>query len=440
MKLRSIFQLLVLSLILSSCITLKYSLNGKKVSKQIEKEAPLNGHFTGFILHDPATNKNLIEVNPDKYFTPASNAKLITFFASLVSLGDSIPGLKYQIKNDTLYFAGTGDPTFLHPDFDNQRAYDFLLNSDLHLAYVSPDFQDDPFGPGWTWEDYEYYYQMERSGFPIYGNAIHFVYDTAQNKFNVVPEFFNDFVQLHESYDKTYRHTRNLDNNIFHFAPDTARSAYKNRVPFKWSNELNLALLKDTLAKPIYWARDFEFTAPQLLYSVSAIDLYYLMLQRSDNFIAEQLAYIATQEMGIDMSSTYFRNRVLSKELYPYRDQLIWKDGSGLSRYNLVTPSFMISLLKETLKVIPMDDFKSLLPKGGYEGTIRNWYKPEPGQPPYVFAKTGTLSSNHNLTGIIRTQSGKDLLFTFMNNNYKSSSYPVKKEMEKVLKLIYEKY
>jgi D-alanyl-D-alanine carboxypeptidase/D-alanyl-D-alanine-endopeptidase (penicillin-binding protein 4) len=120
--------------------------------------------------------------------------------------------------------------------------------------------------------------------------------------------------------------------------------------------------------------------------------------------------------------------------------QLIWKDGCGLSRYNLVTPTAMVKLIAFIIDDIGIEQFKKLVPAGGRDGTLRNYYKPLEGEDFYVFAKTGTLSNVHNLTGVVHTQSGRDLYFSFMNNNYPAGSRPVKLEIEKVLRLVYERY
>ena len=56
--------------------------------------------------------------------------------------------------------------------------------------------------------------------------------------------------------------------------------------------------------------------------------------------------------------------------------------------------------------------------------------------PPYVFAKTGTLRHKHCLSGYLRTHSGRVLIFSFMHNNYTGSSARIKEEMQRVLEMV----
>ena len=86
----------------------------RKIRKLFKHSAIVNDHFTGFALYDIDSKKMIYELNSDKYFTPASNTKLFTFYTCLKMLGDSIPALKYVNRNDSLIFWGTGDPAFLH--------------------------------------------------------------------------------------------------------------------------------------------------------------------------------------------------------------------------------------------------------------------------------------------------------------------------------------
>ncbi|MBK9014357.1 MAG: hypothetical protein IPM82_09840 [Saprospiraceae bacterium] len=82
--------------------------------------------FTGFSLFDPAEGKTLYEFNADKYFTPASNTKILPLSTCLRTLGASIPALQYSRQGNLLAFWGPGDPSFLNPHLtQNQQVFDF---------------------------------------------------------------------------------------------------------------------------------------------------------------------------------------------------------------------------------------------------------------------------------------------------------------------------
>lgn len=434
------FFLIGLTFLVSSCATLKVKYNQNKLKKGLTKSRLFNSHFTGFTLYDPQDSSFLYQWNENNYFTPASNTKLLTFYAGLTLMRDSVPGLKYVIKGDSLFFTGTGDPTFLHPDFKEQPIFELLKDTTYSLHYVQPIFTDEKFAPGWSWEDYEYYFQPERSAFPIYANTIRYVYDSLTDQFSVQPSFFSDFAEIREIDSEKSGPNRLKDNNIFSFAPDTARSAYKNSVPFKTSDALTIALLEDTLKRKIHWVEDFDFESSKLAYSRPSKQLFAFMLKRSDNLAAEQIQYLCATEMRMPLDADAIRQFVLTENLRISPRPPIWKDGSGLSRYNLMTPKGMIAVMSYISTKLSIEEMKQMLSIGGVDGTLQYWYKPEEGESPYIFAKTGTLSNNHNLTGIVQTKSGRHLFFSFMNNNYASGSWPIKVEMEKVMRFIYEKY
>ena len=83
---------------------------------------------------------------------------------------------------------------------------------------------------------------------------------------------------------------------------------------------------------------------------------------------------------------------------------------------------------------LPRERLFSIFPAGGRSGTVREYYAGE--EQPYIYAKTGTLSNRHCLSGYLLARSGKVYVFSFMNNNYLGSSKPVKLEMEKVLRYV----
>ena len=129
---------------------------------------------------------------------------------------------------------------------------------------------------------------------------------------------------------------------------------------------------------------------------------------------------------------------VLENLMADLPDEPKWVDGSGLSRYNLITPRSLVNILDKIQQRISRERLFDIFPAGGVSGTIEKNYKN--GDNPYVFAKTGTLRNNHCLSGYIKTGKGKLLIFSFMNNNYTTRTSAIKKEMEKVLRKVYTIY
>ena len=103
--------------------------------------------FTGFYLYDPITKEEIYNYNGNKFFIPASNTKIFTLYTAMKMLNDSIPAFKYQLIGDELHIEGTGDPTFLHPKYKNNRAVDFLKNNGTKIVF--------------HWNNFDTYYTSE---------------------------------------------------------------------------------------------------------------------------------------------------------------------------------------------------------------------------------------------------------------------------------------
>src|SRR5690606_37243893 len=104
---------------------------------EFAKSTILPKHHYGFYLYDLDSNKAVFGKKEDQHFTPASNTKTYSLFSSLKHIGDSIAGIHYIERGDSLLFWGTGDPTFLHPKLDSRRVYHFLKNTGKKLFYVA---------------------------------------------------------------------------------------------------------------------------------------------------------------------------------------------------------------------------------------------------------------------------------------------------------------
>ena len=74
-------------------------------------------------------------------------------------------------------------------------------------------------------------------------------------------------------------------------------------------------------------------------------------------------------------------------------------DGSGLSRYNLISPKALIEDFKDLYKRLGSNGIKAYFPQLNSEGTLKN-YAPDLSLRT-VYAKSGSLKNNHVLAGYL---------------------------------------
>jgi len=421
---KKIVVLLLLSLLFVGCASVRRSLV-KKIDIQIKSEQ-YDNQFTGLLVIDPESKDTIYNINSIKYFTPASNTKIFTLFAALRLLPDSIPTLKYTIENDTLYVQGTGDPSVLHPFFNDSTALHFMDKYE-NIALYPNNFKDEKFGPGWSWDDYHWHYSPERSGFPLYGNILTIKY---AETLEVQPNYFKDSIVFVDS-----PVNRELEKNVFYFNPSKKDTV---EIPFKVDSGLTKILLEKSLKRKIHITHKIPEGEQQILYGMPSDSVYKQMMELSDNFLAEQLLILGSATLSDTLNSRKAREYVLDNYLSDLRQPPRWVDGSGLSRYNLFTPESMVHVLHRMYNEIPRERLFRYFPTGGISGTMEDWY---PGSPdPYIYAKSGSLGNNHCLSGYLLTKSGKTLIFSFMNNHFMESSAEIKKRMQSIFENIRDNY
>lgn len=394
-------------------------------------------HHTGFLLYDPAEKKTLFAYNSERYFTPASNTKIFTLYAALSILADSVPGLRYLERGDSLIVSGTGDPSFLYPyTFSNSVAFDFLRNTPHDIYYSESIFNTSPLGPGWAWSDYLYSYSVERSPFPVYGNFF-VVSRDAEKKLSVSPAYFKKYFWLSDSTQRSEILREIGSNRIEYFPGKNPRANEKWEIPFKPNAVLVADLLSDTLKRQVRILSKPYTGEMKTLLSVPTDSLLKTMMQESDNFIAEQLLLMCSMILSDTLQPEIAIRYMKENRLTDLPDKPVWVDGSGLSRYNLFTPRSIVKLWEKIYSNVERDRLFSLLAAGGKSGTLRNWYKADV---PYIYGKTGTLSNNHSLSGYLITKKGRTLIFSFMNNNFTAPVAELRREMENMLKTIRDNY
>jgi D-alanyl-D-alanine carboxypeptidase/D-alanyl-D-alanine-endopeptidase (penicillin-binding protein 4) len=431
--------LLVLAVLASSCTV-------QKINKSFTKSDVFDKGHLGFMLLDPDKDKVLVDINSDKYFIPASNTKLFTFYTSYTVLGDElVNGLNYLESGDSLIFWGTGDPSLLHPDLKNDVVIDFLKKSDKQLYMLDNFDQVDAFGPGWSWDWYNAYYATERSSMPIYGNVVRFKQEDGESKFRVIPDKFISKLEGKGTENwNGYRFRRDHLNNEFTFQIPTEAytKEFETDIPFITSAKLTAQFLSEESGKEINLIKNSRYLEmdPKKLQTAPADSIYAQMMKISDNFLAEQLMLLVSDQLNNKLSTRDAIDYAKENLLKDLPDEPIWYDGSGLSSRNMFTPRSIIALLGKIRAEVPLEKIKAYFPAGGESGTIRSWYPADEGQPPYIYAKTGTLSMTNALSGYLITKSGKILHFSCIFNNYAIPSSELKTELQKALYQIHDSY
>lgn len=141
------------------------------------------------------------------------------------------------------------------------------------------------------------------------------------------------------------------------------------------------------------------------------------ILEPSQNWMTEQLVHVLGLELGEEGSwqegfrvqEEFFTGTVGVDSM-----DLHFRDGSGLSAYNLVTPRAMVRIL-EHMREGPHRHLyrRALAEPGEEESTLRNRLAGLEGR---VFGKTGTISHVNSLSGYLVTRSGRELVFSILTN------------------------
>ncbi len=414
-------------------------------NKNLFNDSALANAHTGISVFDANANKFIYNYQADKYFVPASNTKIITLYAGMKYLPDSLVGLKYRETTDTLFVVPSGDPSFLHPDFSSQPVFGFLKKQSKPIAIATNNWKAHALGEGWMWDDYNDPYMAERSPFPVYGNVIRwiqvrdsgsiaamareeaFIYSEPDINWKV--NFSSDTAAQLFSVQRT------LTENKFFITQGREINA-ERRVPFITNGlQSALELLKDSLGEAI----DSSSTIIQpngIIHSRPSDSLFKIMMYRSDNFFAEQVLLMASNEkLGI-MDDRQLMQYLLNNEMRGFPQTPRWADGSGLSRYNLFTPHDFIWILHKMKNEFGMERLKTIFPTGG-KGTLSNYYHGDSG---FIYAKTGTMSGVLSLSGYLYTKTGKLLIFSVLVNNHRQPAWIIRKKVESFLHGLRVKY
>lgn len=406
----------------------------QQLSDRIQSFNQDNQVLAGIVIKQVGSQNPIFAQHEDKFFIPASNTKLLTLLAAKSILGDSIHAYDYIETGDSLLIRGVADPTFLSVYDADSVLYHHLVNSDKSIYVVEPS-AGARFGQGWSWDDYSYYYQKEISSFPLAGNGTRILFHPDSIKLRVIPEYMRQFIEIDPSLNTFLK--RDETSNTIKINPlRKPKIEREYEIPFYQVDDMTAVLLGELVKKNVKRIRNDSIADRFIsVYHNRADSLYRHLMTNSDNFIADQLL-MQISETALDTFHTKLAIRYILDTIFAdMPDKPRWVDGSGLSRYNLISPRSIIWVLEKILKTLTEEEIKAWFLSSLDDGTL-----PEEFKGLNLFAKTGSLSNNFCLSGYLHADSGKVYLFSWMSNHYMISYTAMKSKMAKILSFVQQNF
>jgi D-alanyl-D-alanine carboxypeptidase/D-alanyl-D-alanine-endopeptidase (penicillin-binding protein 4) len=421
-----------------------------KVIAEWSKNADL-----GVAVQSLDTGAILYEHNANRYFEPASIQKILTASAALLYLGSdykfvtSIVAKHKNIQNGTLvsdvYFKFDGDPTLTRKDLDQlvsslAQAGISRIQGNIYIDdYV---FDQKKYGPGWMWDELDTCYAAPAHGIVINKNCfgiaikpagtgqIAKVLDSDEYKFtpiisNVITKSSNHSTPCSIDINAT-------ENNEYYFSgclsPNAGTQGFElavKNIRLYAQDNIQFMLVKYNIAftgKVVFGKAGNDEVILASHESEPLSSLVKTMLKKSDNQIADSLfkkiAYYYYGTSATWQNGSRAIVAILNSRAHVNLGQVKIVDGSGLSRYNLITPKQMLQVLAAVYQDPKINDvFYNALPISGVDGTL-HWRMSDTVTRGKVHAKTGTMTGISNLAGYVQTVSNKHLAFVIMFNTF----------------------
>src|SRR6266446_4793359 len=459
------------------------SLLGQKIDRAID-ESDLTQARWGVFVMSMKDGRVVYSRNSDKLFTPASNMKVYTTAVALDSLGadyrwrtsvyaDKQPNDGIVEGDLTLYGRGAPDLRSTRkgeaPSLDQlaEQLYQFGVRQ-VRGNVVGDEsyFRGELYGLGWQWNDLQWYFGAEPSALTVDENSFELTISPA-NKFgstaNLAINRNTGFVHLTNNTITAQRDAtttiginRGLTDNelrVWGEFPVSGRaySAFLSiHNPALWAATLfkQALIARGIKVDGEARSRDFRSEETEKFDPQKAIELAHqdgetlgqIVRQtnkESNNLFAELILRTIGKERGAsapdpdprknrergddEAGTAVVRSWLESKRITTRA--LAIRDGSGLSRLDLVTPETTARLLAAIANTTSATAFHDSLPIAGRDGTLSSRLNKVSGR---IFAKTGTLTYTHSLSGYADTRNGEVLVFSIFCNDVTDASDAVR--------------
>ncbi len=412
----------------------------------------------GIVVYDLTSGSTLYQRNAERLYIPASNMKLFSEAATLMALGPdyrfknqlstSAGQLAQGVLHGNLYLHLSGDPSFSRDDLNillsalrqwNITAIEGNVIIDSSLAAVTA------YPPGWLTSDLAYSYGAPIAPLMLDSNRLTVTVNPgSQAGAAALVEVDDGGGAIALNNQATTKANEKECGVGFSLDQDnhlTVRGcvglgqwAVQQRLAIKNPLMYAQGMIRSQLAKENIQLNGQvqlgKAPAGSLLiatqYSKPISQLMADTLKPSDNLYADSLylhtaARINGAPLNWNEAQPVVKN-FLEQQTGIDLKNAIFTDGSGLSRYNLVTPEQTISLLKFLYQRFSLSyEYIAALPISGRDGTLQKRFK-EPGQQGFVRAKTGTMTGMNSLSGYLYTVNGHILAFAMYINRLPGKS------------------
>lgn len=388
------------------------SLNLDSLIKEIENE----GTTISFAFYDLKSDSIIAHYFPNRRLPPASIQKVITTFTALKVFKKNFSFKTYFFKyKDELYIFPNGDPLLKDSDLNviSKKIYELGYRKFSKLYYDDSYFTKSKYPKGWFWDELDESYAPPIRPLVLNEGIFTLTYKSAPKH-----NFNNLYVKIVKSNISKYE----IINDTIMVYGDFNRISsltFPQNEPeqfFLWSFK-NALYRNGIIVDSVAGFKQLPDDAVLIYtYESKPLDsiLKYMNLE-SSNLIAEMIL----RSIGAWIySKGDWENSIKALKNISYLEgvdtNFIMFDGSGLSRYNLISPITFIQIYKSAYKDKEFfRNFLNVLVEPG-EGTLKNRLKELKGR---LKAKTGTLRNTVSLTGIIDERIAFCIIIYGFNNN-----------------------
>lgn len=413
-------------------------------------------------------NEPIYQYNESKSMVPASGMKLITTAAALEYLGPDFSYTTTVFLDGTIrrgeftgnvFVRGAGDPTMSSFYHDNPMdiferwadVFDSLGIRIIRGNIIGDDsyFDDTRWGPGWAWDDIPYPFSAQISALSFNDNKVDFSIQPgrapgdpaviAMYPNNEYITVVNNVLTVSPGEPASVHVLREAYSNVVELTGTVELDTSRSREPIVQEVTVDdptlfmMSLFKQTLENRgiriqggvfdiAEWDDRLNYTElrPVCYYTSPPLkEIIRIINTTSHNFCAEMLLKtIAKEATGI--GSFEKGEEVLRSYLSRYsipEESVSIADGSGLSRFNLITPRQFTTLLGALYKSRYRDIYTASLAVPGQPGTLESRMKGTRAEQ-NVLAKTGSMNNVSSLCGYVFSRDREPFAFAIIMNNF----------------------